>query len=138
VSEGRRNEFAAFGWNPDEVPDPQAPDTFQRSKLDWSDLEREPHARLFQWHRDLIHLRRTLPDLSDGRLDRVQVRYDEAACWLTMQRGAVTVACNLAASAQPVPLPAGTGRTILLASESGIELTVGSIQLPPSSVAILG
>ncbi|MGZ3678250.1 MAG: malto-oligosyltrehalose trehalohydrolase, partial [Ktedonobacterales bacterium] len=23
VSEGRRNEFAAFGWNPDDVPDPQ-------------------------------------------------------------------------------------------------------------------
>lgn len=139
VSEGRRSEFAAFGWNPDDVPDPQSPDTFQRSKLNWSELTSEPHTRLYQWHRDLIRLRRTLPALSDGRLDRVHVRYDESACWLTMQRGAVCVACNLAASAQAVPLPTHATRTILLASAPGIELTaLGSIQLPPSAVAILG
>src|SRR5208337_3917332 len=30
VSEGRCREFAAFGWKPQDVPDPQAPETFQR------------------------------------------------------------------------------------------------------------
>jgi maltooligosyltrehalose trehalohydrolase len=34
VSEGRRREFAAFGWAPESIPDPERPETFQRSKLD--------------------------------------------------------------------------------------------------------
>ena len=41
---GRREEFAAFGWHPHEVPDPQAHDTFARSQLHWDELAREPHA----------------------------------------------------------------------------------------------
>ncbi|HUF91415.1 MAG TPA: malto-oligosyltrehalose trehalohydrolase, partial [Candidatus Limnocylindria bacterium] len=44
VSEGRRREFAGFGWQPEDVPDPQAPETFLRSRLDWSETAREPHA----------------------------------------------------------------------------------------------
>ena len=28
VREGRRKEFAAFGWKPEDIPDPQAPETF--------------------------------------------------------------------------------------------------------------
>ena len=48
VSEGRRHEFAAFGWKPEDVPDPTSPETFARSKLDWSEPEREPHRDLLQ------------------------------------------------------------------------------------------
>ncbi len=58
VSDGRRREFAAFGWDPDDVPDPQDPATFERSKLDWSELGREPHAELLAWHKALIARRR--------------------------------------------------------------------------------
>lgn len=42
VSEGRRREFAAFGWKPEDVPDPQDAETFRRSKLDWAELDEEP------------------------------------------------------------------------------------------------
>src|SRR3546814_4248273 len=38
VSEGRRREFASFGWAPDDVPDPQAPATF-RSEEHTSELQ---------------------------------------------------------------------------------------------------
>jgi maltooligosyltrehalose trehalohydrolase len=38
VTEGRRAEFAAFGWRAQEVPDPQAPETFAASKLEWGEL----------------------------------------------------------------------------------------------------
>src|ERR1700683_3121102 len=34
-SAGGAKEFAAFGWNPADIPDPQSPATFQRSKLNW-------------------------------------------------------------------------------------------------------
>jgi maltooligosyltrehalose trehalohydrolase len=42
VTEGRRREFTAFGWNPKEIPDPQAVETFERSKLNWSERDEEP------------------------------------------------------------------------------------------------
>jgi maltooligosyltrehalose trehalohydrolase len=82
VATGRREEFAAFGWPPHEVPDPQAHHTFARSKLQWDELAREPHAALLDWHRRLIRLRRAVPALSDGRLERMRVDYDEEARWL--------------------------------------------------------
>ena len=38
VSEGRRKEFAAFlVGNPDMIPDPEKPETFHRSKLNWNE-----------------------------------------------------------------------------------------------------
>jgi maltooligosyltrehalose trehalohydrolase len=104
VSEGRRQEFAAFGWAPEAIPDPQVLDTYLRSKLDWSELEREPHAGVLAWHRALIRLRRCIPTLSDGRLDDVRVQHDEEARRLIVERGPVTVACNLSAAVQHLPL----------------------------------
>jgi maltooligosyltrehalose trehalohydrolase len=96
VSEGRRREVAAFGGNPAEIPDPQDPATFQKSKLDWSELDREPHASLLAWYRRLIHLRKSTPDFTDGRMDRVEVRFSENEKWLTMRRGDHAIAVNLA------------------------------------------
>ena len=58
VSEGRRREFADFGWRPEDVPDPQDPATFEVSRLDWSELDRAPHAEVLAWHRELLRLRR--------------------------------------------------------------------------------
>ena len=39
TAEGRIREFEQMGWDPDVVPDPQEPETFEHSKLDWSELE---------------------------------------------------------------------------------------------------
>ena len=92
VSDGRRGEFASFGWSPDDVPDPQAVETFERSKLDWSEPDRPPHATLLDWYRQLIRLRKSLPELTDGRTDRVEVSVDGQR--LTFRRGRVTVMCD--------------------------------------------
>ena len=43
VRRGRREEFAAFGWQ-DMVPDPQDEATFRRSQLQHQLKEKEPHA----------------------------------------------------------------------------------------------
>ena len=94
VSEGRRREFATFGWRPEDVPDPQEEATFARSRLRWDELEREPHATVLRWHRDLIALRRATPGLRDGDRAAVEVEFDEAARWLVMRRVGITVACN--------------------------------------------
>jgi maltooligosyltrehalose trehalohydrolase len=138
VSKGRREEFAAFGWDPEEVPDPQSPETFARSRLDWNEREREPHASLLEWHRRLLRLRRQVPELADGRLDKVRVRFDERAQWLAVERGAITVACNLAPQIQRIPVSGTLPGHILLASEPVVGTTPDWVELPPDSVAVLG
>jgi maltooligosyltrehalose trehalohydrolase len=129
VSEGRRNEFAAFGWNPEHVPDPQDPATFERSKLRWEETQSE----LLAWYRKLIAFRRAQPSLTDGRLDRVEVAFDERAGWLVMQRGAVEIACNFAKDWQAIPV---TGKNVIC-SEPEWGMRPGLIELPADSVAIL-
>ena len=135
---GRREEFAAFGWHPHEVPDPQAHDTFERSKLNWDELAREPHAELLDWHRRLIRLRREVPALADGRLDRVRVDYDEEARWLVVERGPVAVACNLADRVQCVPVRLPWASQALLTSDPAVQITADGVTLPPDAVALLG
>jgi len=94
-----------------------------RSRLDWHELTCEPHASLLEWHRRLIRLRQQPPTLTDGRIDQVRVRFNEDARWLALERGPVTVACNLAASAQLVPLPQERSGRILLASEADVSVS---------------
>ncbi len=92
VGRGRREEFAAFGWDPAAVPDPQAVETFERSKLNWSELSKRAHAEMLDWHTRLIKLRRTTPALLNGRVDEVE--FDADAGWLAFSRGRVGVALN--------------------------------------------
>ena len=135
VSAGRRNEFAAFGWQPEDVPDPQDSSTFERSKLNWDELTKPPHAGLLQWHKELIALRRKTSALTNGNLHDVEVHFDEAAQWLTTRRGRVQVACNLAKHAQSIPT--GKNVEVSLCSEPRYELQSDCIKLPPDAVAIL-
>jgi maltooligosyltrehalose trehalohydrolase len=135
VSSGRRHEFASFGWGPDEVPDPQDPATFTRSQLDWSQLEQGPHRGLLDWYRRLITLRRALPALSDPRLDHVAVDCNEAARWLRIRRGPVTVAANLGPAATTVVVP-GSARLLEISDRAG-ALTAAGLALPPDTVAIV-
>ncbi|MGH9000409.1 MAG: malto-oligosyltrehalose trehalohydrolase [Acidimicrobiia bacterium] len=137
VSEGRRREFADFGWAPDTVPDPQDPETFARSKLDWAELAKEPHAGILAWHRDLLALRRRLPALSDGRLDLVRTVDDTELGIFVLERGRdVAVAVNLAGERRRIHV--GGDPTILLASEEGITCEPqGIVALPPDSVAVV-
>ncbi len=137
VREGRRREFMAFGWEPEQVPDPQAPETFERSKLPWAELDQEPHAGLLAWYRSLLRLRRAIPALTDGRLHEVDVAFDEAARWLRVAHGPITLVCNLADAPQSVPMPEDAGDTIVLASQDGIEARPGAVTLPPDAVAVL-
>jgi maltooligosyltrehalose trehalohydrolase len=135
ISEGRKKEFVAFGWDPDSIPDPQAEETFTRSKLEWSELTKEPHASLLQWHKDLIRLRRSRSELSDGNLNVVKVRFSEEAQWLVLERGRSRIACNLGQG--PVELEIGSGARLLMASDESIALNGTNLKLGPDSVAVL-
>ncbi|WP_449596206.1 malto-oligosyltrehalose trehalohydrolase [Nonomuraea indica] len=133
-SEGgrRETEFEGFGYSW-EAPDPSDEGTFLMSKLDWSELKEEAHWSLLCWYRDLIALRKALPELSDPRLDRVRVETDPAGEWLVMWRGPVCVAVNLGGESATVPVPAGT---VLLASDDPVSLNEHGLRLPAQSLAI--
>jgi maltooligosyltrehalose trehalohydrolase len=136
VRQGRQREFAAMGWDPEEVPDPQARESFERSKLDWSEPSHPTHMDMLAWHRRLLELRRVESSLTDGRLDGVQVHYDESKRWLVVERGRILVACNLGGEMQTIPLPAQKAR-ILMASVPEGTLENDSISLHPDSVVVL-
>ncbi len=64
VRQGRKREFAAFGWT--DIPDPYAQETFDRSKLQPSlETDRQQQAHL-KWCQALIHLRKSIPALGTG------------------------------------------------------------------------
>ena len=63
VSEGRRKEFAAFGW--DDIPDPEAEQTFLASRLTPRQRWKPHQQAVFRYYRDLISLRKTHPALRE-------------------------------------------------------------------------
>jgi len=129
IREGRRRDFAAFGWDPSRVPDPQDPATAE--VLDWSAVDGE----ILEWWTELLALRRRRPELTDGRFDRVAVAYDEVAGWLVMRRGAVSVGANLGPAAVQVPL--GQGRAVLRSDARIGDTSAVSVLLPSDSVVIV-
>ncbi|MFB6501170.1 MULTISPECIES: malto-oligosyltrehalose trehalohydrolase [unclassified Streptomyces] len=142
VRDGRRREFAAHGWTADEVPDPQDPATRNRSCLDWDEPAKEPHARLLAWYRELITLRRALPDLSDPDLASVRTAHDERARWLAYRRGDLRVAVNLAGEPATIPLGGGrrwgrTGRVVAAWDPVAAPGSDGLLHLPPESCVVL-
>jgi maltooligosyltrehalose trehalohydrolase len=136
VARGRREEFARYGWAATDVPDPQDPATFTRSKLDWSQPGREPYRDILAWYRELIALRRARPELTDPRLDRVRADHDDADRWLVVHRGRLRIAANLSRSPRRLPLGApATG--ILAASSLGIKLDGDAVAMPPATLAVI-
>ncbi|MFG2821415.1 malto-oligosyltrehalose trehalohydrolase [Kitasatospora sp. NPDC048365] len=115
VRQGRRREFAEYGWKAEEVPDPQARSTVLASVLDWTEPQRRPHAELLDWYRQLIRLRRTVPELTDADLSAVRVTHDAEQGWLAVHRGPYRVIVHLGGQTPlAVPLDAPYRATLAL------------------------
>ncbi len=111
VRDGRRSEFADYGWAATDIPDPQDAQTVERSTLDWSEATRPDHAAMLAWYRELIDLRRRHPDLmgaaagpladaADGIHVEVLDNQDTKA--IAVRRGRWLIACNVGAIAVQV------------------------------------
>lgn len=71
VTRGRREEFSGFSAFRDperreRIPDPQAADTFTRSRLVWEERSGPPHAGVLALYRELLRLRAQEPALRAG------------------------------------------------------------------------
>ncbi len=136
VRDGRRREFEAFGWKPEDVPDPQSLETFEASRLRWAELEQPAHRDLLAWYRQLIAARRALPGLRDGR--RPIVHWEAGSAAFLVERTGVTIAVNLGREAARLSPTRGETEILLASAPGSTVQEPGSVTLPPMSVAILG
>lgn len=127
TAEGRIAEFARMGWDPSVVPDPQDPQTFTRSKLDWSELEHGDHARLLALYRELGTLRRTVAELTDPRFGNLAAQFNDEEKLFRLDRAGVTILVNL--GNRPHPLD--------VAGEILLSTTGSADTLHPRSAVIL-
>jgi maltooligosyltrehalose trehalohydrolase len=125
--EGRRREFASFAhFAGEEVPDPQDPATFERSKL-----TRSEDPALKRLYADLLRVRRALPR---GPVD--DLRADHEARWMRVRRGDYTMLMNFSDQEQVVPAPGA--RQIVLATHDAVALRPdGHLALPPLAGALV-
>jgi maltooligosyltrehalose trehalohydrolase len=135
VAEGRRKEFAAFGWPPDSIPNPESPETFEHSKLNWNELSTGPHAEMYAWYRALIRLRRDSASLNNGEPGKTHVVCDEDAMTFVMTRGSVTLACNLGSKPYELQLPEGSH--VALISRASSPQAKGKVTIATDSAVIL-
>lgn len=146
VRKGRREEFAQFHAE-GEAPDPQAEETFNRSKLQWRLLENEPHATMLRYYKALLKLRKTNPALKPIR-EGVSVAADEEKSIILLHRraGVDTLVCYLNFSAAQQTILVERGGHVLFNSASpewgGAHTAPDEVQsgealtLAPESIAI--
>ena len=85
VRQGRKADFAAFGWS--DVPDPYAQETYDRSHLQWDKPHSQEQTYLLNWYQELIKLRKTIPALGPGKKsDKLKVQTHAKAQVLTIHR----------------------------------------------------
>jgi maltooligosyltrehalose trehalohydrolase len=135
VSEGRKKEFSEFGWEQESIPDPEKRETFERSKLKWDEVSDGEHAEMLVWYRELIQLRRTTPSLNNGEPGQTRVSYDQQERWLSMERGDVTVICNLGETGRRFPVAVGS--RVILGSREAMTVKDGAVTLPRNTVVII-
>jgi maltooligosyltrehalose trehalohydrolase len=135
TAEGRIKEFAQMGWDPDVVPDPQERETFENSKLDWSEPEGGRHARVLAAYQRLTELRRSLPELTDPSFAKVSCTADEESRLFTMRRGDVLMVVNFGEQEAEVDVDADLALVFRTPSLPG--LADGRLHLPAHAGALL-
>ncbi len=119
VSEGRRSEFKDFDFS--EVPDPEDPETFERSKLTWASA---PENRdMLEWYRQLLQLRKRYVTAGERTAD---ARYADGV--LTMQVPAahpsIMVQAALEKGRSLPEVEDAHGREVLFSNEDGYPMRV--------------
>jgi maltooligosyltrehalose trehalohydrolase len=134
VAEGRKKEFAAFGWSPDLIPNPEKRETFERSKLNWPELDSSEHAGMLAWYRALIQLRRSTPALNNDEPGNTRVHVDEQNKCFSMERGSVTLFCNLGETMHTFRIAAKS--ELILSSGTPFRPNRNAVEVPADTVVI--
>ncbi len=136
VAEGRKKEFAAFGWDESQVPNPEDRETFMHSKLNWNEVGEDKHKEMLAWTTQLIHCRRSSISLNDGDRGHVKVTFNEEKRWLRMDRSLVSSIINL--GTEPVTLKVGPEHQLVLASlPDGTRCEDRQVTVPADGFALI-
>ena len=135
VAEGRKREFADFGFDGNEIPNPEDLDVFTRSKLNWDEVHVGEHEEMYQWVKALIRIRRNSICLNDGDRGHMRVTISEERRSLRMDRGTVSVLLNLGDA--PVTYEVTPAHKLLLALDPVSTTVEGSrVSVPPIGFAV--
>ena len=122
VRDGRRREFAKFPAFAEpairgRIPDPNDIAAFERSRLDWSEPDREPHAAHLRLCRELLDVRRReiVPRLAGAAVKDAQ--YDTTrgplrVSWALAGHAKLSLVANLRAESSDGPVSAPAGRML--------------------------
>ncbi|UTJ46546.1 malto-oligosyltrehalose trehalohydrolase [Atlantibacter subterranea] len=130
VREGRAKEFKGHhGHDGEDVPDPNAAQTFERSKLDWHRRSSEQGKQWLALTRQLLQLRQQhivpLLATAQGAGKVVKTAPGLVAVSWAFREGTLSMALNIGATAQP--LPDFPGETIFAWPSAADELPQNSI-----------
>jgi len=140
VRKGRREEFDDFTWA-GQPPDPHDEQTFLRSQLDWASMQREEHASMRMFYKDLLTLRRKSPSLRILDLDALSTDADDERQVLLIRRftdvDQVLIAFNFSDEEQTVDIPFDRAhwRPML---ETGARVEEGRVSIPASGFGVFG
>ena len=115
----RRGRTEEFSFQTQDIPDPQSPETAGASVLRWDERSRQPHADVLAWYRQLLRLRRSVPEVAAGGRANLVTDYDEAKKTLVLRWGDVCLLCNFSEAETQVRLPYEKGTLEVLAESSG-------------------
>ena len=143
VTEGRRREFGRFenfgkGAGEDVIPDPNHPETFERSKLDWPALKEPRHAHWLALYKRLLAMRRehVVPRLAGmpGGAGSYEALTDAAliARWRMGDGSVLSMRLNLSDESARAAAPEGE---LLLCEPESARAAYEAGELPPNSAA---
>ncbi|MFZ0391586.1 MAG: malto-oligosyltrehalose trehalohydrolase [Calditrichia bacterium] len=122
VREGRKLEFESFLWQ-QEPPDPQSPETFNQSRLNWKLRDSGKNAALLEFYRTLLQLRREQPALSHLDKNKMTLHARESQRLLYMERHwnqnhlLIIISLHQQPQSAQLQLPAGNWRKLLDGAE---------------------
>lgn len=139
ITIGRRQEFASFAAFADptlraRIPDPQAPDTFARSRLPWHELQQPEHAAMLRLYQRLIGLRATAAPLRSVTRDSFDARTLDDETLLLLRRDTaeqIWIVVRLAGAGTLMVCDAGTARTILTTEDEDLAPDPRPITVSP-------
>ena len=134
VIEGRKQEFAAFGFDGD-IPNPEDQKTYEMSKLKWEEQADGKHAEMLAWVKALIKLRKSRVAFNDGDMHHLEVSTKGERRTLVMARDEARILINL--GQEPYKFSLLKGEKLELTSREGLSVRDNQMDLPPMTIAIL-
>ena len=111
IRKGRAREFEKFTSFGSDVPDPTAASTFERSRLDWGEIDRPAFKGILDETRELLLLRRdeVVPLMTSGFVEATYGRHGSGGLEVTwrFEAGTLRLVANFAEAGQPFSIAPG-------------------------------